>query len=254
MLLILIDNNCRPLNNCSSSEPIHNDGTLTYAQDKRERDGSIMESHPPTGRDVSDVNMTGEKGIREADPEDENELPSDLDSKSTDLSFLKNEAKVTDKITSKNKARGQYKTASYVEGKRGNGPSGFDAFFAHNNALVEGTYVDNNNFNPNDESKGMLANYKPGKQKKITEEDIFRESDYLPQQQNKDWFEVMPEPISVKNRHLINVTRPVGVNTIGTTHKNASYDIRGTPVTPKFVISPFLNSSIEPDINIKGLC
>ena len=77
--------------------------------------------------------------------------------------------------------------------------------------------------------------------------------EYLPQEVNDDWFEVQPEPISVKNRHLINITTPIGVNTIGTSLRNASWDIRGTPACPKYVVSPFLNSSIEPDTNLKPL-
>ncbi len=36
--------------------------------------------------------------------------------------------------------------------------------------------------------------------------------------------------------------------------KNASYDIRGAVAVPKFSISPFNNSTIEPDYNIKPLC
>ena len=39
---------------------------------------------------------------------------------------------------------------------------------------------------------------------------------YLPQEVNDDLFEVQPEPISVKNRHLINITKPIGINTIDT--------------------------------------
>ena len=64
----------------------------------------------------------------------------------------------------------------------------------------------------------------------------------------------MPDAISVKNRHLINISKPIGVNTIGTSLRNPSHDIRGTPSCPKFVISPWLQSSIEPDHNLKGLC
>ena len=64
----------------------------------------------------------------------------------------------------------------------------------------------------------------------------------------------MPEPISAKHRHLINVSRPVGVNTIGNSLRNASWDLRGSPPCPKFVVSPWQQSTIEPDYNIKGLC
>jgi hypothetical protein len=76
----------------------------------------------------------------------------------------------------------------------------------------------------------------------------------LPKEIKKDWFEVTPEPIRVKDRHLINTTRPVGINTIGTTLKNPSLDIRGAPSCPKYVVSPWMQSSIEPDTNIKPFC
>ncbi len=58
-------------------------------------------------------------------------------------------------------------------------------------------------FQPNDESGGNLASYVPsGKKRK--DEDVFRSEDYLPQQgQNKDWFEVLPDAIAVKNRHIM---------------------------------------------------
>lgn len=39
-----------------------------------------------------------------------------------------------------------------------------------------------------------------------------------------DWFETS-ETIDIKNRHLININKPIGVNTVGSTHKNVTYDI-----------------------------
>lgn len=163
------------------------------------------------------------------------------------------------RFLSKNSAKkGEYKKISYAEGDRNGVKPEFDSFFDQNNSLIEESQVgsgagNNDEFLGNDNS-ASLASYKPGKPQKLTDEDIFRSEDYLAQELNKDWFEVMPEPISVKNRHLINVTRPVGVNTTGTTLKNASYDIRGSISIAKNIISPFQNSSIENDINNKGLC
>jgi hypothetical protein len=143
------------------------------------------------------------------------------------------------KFMSKNRSYGgAYKPASYAEGSRGNGPSDFDNYFDVNNDLVSGSQRDNDGFAEYDESEGKLAGYKGGKRRELTDEEIFKAEDYLPQEEAKDWFEVMPEPIQSKNRHLISVTRPVGINTIGTSLKNASYDIRGCPVNPKFVVSP----------------
>lgn len=146
---------------------------------------------------------------------------------------------------------------NYKDGKRGVvDPSEWDQFYRVNAGQVEDSFNrSNDGFQPSDETGGNFAGYaNAGLKKKQSPEELFKVDELLPQEVNKNWFEVMPEPIKVKNRHLINVTRPVGVNTIGTSLKNASYDIRGTPPCPKFVLSPWLQSSIEPDINIKGLC
>ena len=46
----------------------------------------------------------------------------------------------------------------------------------------------------------------------------------------------------------------LGIDTIGQSKKNASYDLREAPPCPKFTIGPWNNSTIEPDYNIKSLC
>jgi len=102
--------------------------------------------------------------------------------------------------------------------------------------------TENREFSPVDEVSDKLAAYVSKK----TDEGL------LPVEE-KDWFEDVT-PTRIKNRHLINIYRPVGVNTISTSLKNPSLDIRGNPANPKTVVSPFLNSSIEPDHNIRGLC
>ena len=130
------------------------------------------------------------------------------------------------------------KQVSYKDGKRG-GPSDLDRFFISGN--VENA-AENDEFSPADYVSDKLAAYTAKK----TDEGL------LPVEE-KDWFEDVT-PTKIKNRHLINIYRPVGVNTISTSLKNPSLDIRGAPANPKTVVSPFLNSSIEPDHNIKGLC
>lgn len=102
--------------------------------------------------------------------------------------------------------------------------------------------TENREFSPVDDVSDKLAAYVPKK----TDEGL------LPVEE-KDWFEDVT-PTRIKNRHLINIYRPVGVNTISTSLKNPSLDIRGNPANPKTVVSPFLNSSIEPDHNLRGLC
>jgi hypothetical protein len=165
------------------------------------------------------------------------------------------------KFNSRNKAKAGYKKSSYRGALRGNlGPSEWDDYFGRNNNVFSNSQTgENDKFLPVDETNGGFAVFKSkgkstcGSNQNCEPEDLFDVDKYLPQEVNDDWFEVQPEPISVKNRHLINITKPIGVNTIGTSLKNASHDIRGTPVNPKFVVSPFLNSSIEPDVNLKGM-
>ncbi len=59
-------------------------------------------------------------------------------------------------------------------------------------------------------------------------------SDYLPTNQKSDWFDQINN-VNPRNDHLINIYRPIGVNTIGSTHKNVSYDMRTAPLCPKYV-------------------
>lgn len=159
------------------------------------------------------------------------------------------------KLRWKNQSTDKRAESSYATGTRANAPTDeWDDYYKSNTDLVDKSYIQNNDkFLPIDETNGNMAGYSGLGSTKQTPEDLFKVENLLPQEVNKDWFEVMPEPIKIKNRHLVNVTRPVGVNTIGSSHKNASYDLRSSPPCPKMIIGPWNQSSIEPDLNIKGL-
>ena len=160
------------------------------------------------------------------------------------------------KLNWKNQAKGEYVSSSYDKGVRGNVQSDeWDTYFDTNKDFINDGYTKNNNeFQPLDETNGNLSNYSGSGHKQVSAEDLFKVDKLLPQEVKHDWFETMPEPIKVSNRHLVNVTKPVGINTISSSHKNPSYDLRGNPPCPKFVVSPFLNSSYPPDLNNKGFC
>ena len=81
--------------------------------------------------------------------------------------------------------------------------------------------------------------------------------DFLPKEINNQWFDTdfSQAKYNVNDDKLINTERyVVGVNTVGQSLKNASYDIRGTIANPKFTVSPWNNSTYEPDFNLKSLC
>jgi hypothetical protein len=83
----------------------------------------------------------------------------------------------------------------------------------------------------------------------------FNIDNYLPQQIEKDWFDVEPLETTkqVRGNNLINPKVFIGVNTVGSSRRNASHDLRGDVPAPKVVVSPWLQSTIEPDTNLVGI-
>jgi hypothetical protein len=149
---------------------------------------------------------------------------------------------------------GEYKRSSYACNKRDQvGTQNLDDFFELGNPFNENK---NNDFYGKDEGSNLAA-YAGCGSKKLSDEEKFNSSALLPKEQNNDWFDTcadVTKQFKIKNRHLININRPIGIATISTQRKNPSYDVRGNPANPKYVISPFLNSSYEPDINASGIC
>ena len=169
---------------------------------------------------------------------------------------LKKPVNMDSKLKSKNSApEGSYKSSTYKDGSREQkNNEDIDKFFNKTNEATKQGYLANDEYSGKDETDDKYASYNAGPKKMMTDEEIFKSEDYLAKETNQSWFEVPPEPISIKNRHLINISRPIGVNTIGNSLRNPSYDLRGSPPNPKFIVSPWMQSTIEPDLNIKGLC
>uniref|UniRef100_A0A6C0CBH8 Minor capsid protein P11 C-terminal conserved region domain-containing protein n=1 Tax=viral metagenome TaxID=1070528 RepID=A0A6C0CBH8_9ZZZZ len=71
-----------------------------------------------------------------------------------------------------------------------------------------------------------------------------------------DWFDA--EPIKstkkIKETHLIHPKIPMTVKTVASSLRDPPNDIRGDIVNPKLNVGPWMQSSIEPDTNIKGIC
>ena len=94
------------------------------------------------------------------------------------------------------------------------------------------------------------------KEKLESDKGVLKSSEFLPQELNVDWFDKDFNSIQeIDQETLIDVSKYSSpVDTVGQSLKNPSYDIRGNIMNPKSIISPFLNSSIEPDTNIKTWC
>jgi len=99
-----------------------------------------------------------------------------------------------------------------------------------------------------DEKFNKVMSQEPARQ-------VLASGDLLPKDENKDWFQVPNSKFDLMQ--AVNLEVPeikIGVDTVGQSRKNASYDLRAAPPNPKFVVSPWSNSTIEPDYNIKSLC
>ena len=153
------------------------------------------------------------------------------------------------KLTSKNSAATDYKPSNYKSGSRTSASSSLDSYF-------EGNHPEdskNNRYTASSANDTRYSAYTSGKDGgKLTDKDKFDPKSLLPSEKSADWFDDPYESTSVKATHLINIFRPVGVNTIQTTLKNASHDLRGTDPNPKYPVSPWMNSSYEPDSNLKS--
>ena len=152
---------------------------------------------------------------------------------------------------------GKYIHSSYVSGTRGNKERILESQDSFNTELAAS--IDYDKYATNDTFTGMdeATNLKPyvsTQTAPLNTKELYDSNKLLPGETNKDWFEVMPDPIKIKNRHLVNVVKPIGLDTVGSSKKNMSRDIRGDVLNPKRIISPWMNSSIDPDLPTVGLC
>lgn len=67
------------------------------------------------------------------------------------------------------------------------------------------------------------------------------------------WAQVNPAGQGdVKDQNFLTAGYHVGINTIGSSLRNANLQLRSEPIIPQAVVSPFLNSTISPDLNRKA--
>ena len=114
-------------------------------------------------------------------------------------------------------------------------------------------------FDENDDDDCSEFTYKKKKFVRRTPSDIKDQFDVdkmLPQEIEDDWFDLpLQNTKKIKGTHMIHPKVHMGINTVGSSLKNGTHDMRGDIPNPKIKnFSPFLNSTIEPDDNIKGFC
>jgi len=135
------------------------------------------------------------------------------------------------------------------------------------NSLYDNSLIfKNNEFNTNDNFKGFnetsdtygnanLKDFTPANKQTAKEKvmSLYNSDSYLPNNNLLDTkltkgFQILDNPVAVSNPNLIPVLKSIPVSSVSGSTRNSTYDIRSEPPNPKTVVSPFLNSTIMPDI------
>ena len=115
----------------------------------------------------------------------------------------------------------------------------------NNNKTYDNEYMLMNNSKPDPKFSHFTKDSKP----------TLASIDLLPREENDKWFQVPNSKFDLMAAVDLEVPEiKIGIDTVGTSRKNATYDIRTCPPNPKFIVSPWANSTIEPDYNTKPLC
>lgn len=113
------------------------------------------------------------------------------------------------------------------------------------------------NYNDNNNNCNFVHNKKAYVRKSRKDiEDLYDVDQMLPQEIENDWFDTAPLQTTkkIKNSHLIDPKTQFGHNSQGSSLKNPSLDLRGDIYVEKRDVGPWMNSTTDPDTNIRGLC
>ena len=84
--------------------------------------------------------------------------------------------------------------------------------------------------------------------------DTLTPQDLLPQDSNSTWAQTVPAGQgSLGDQNFLNAGFHVGINTVGQSLRNANSQLRSEPANPQVKVSPWLQSTIDPDVNRKAL-
>ena len=79
-------------------------------------------------------------------------------------------------------------------------------------------------------------------------------AELLPQDNSSAWAQVNPSGTgTLKDRNFLQSGHHIGINTVGQTLRNANLQLRSEPPNPQVKVSPWIQSTIDPDTNRKPM-
>lgn len=84
--------------------------------------------------------------------------------------------------------------------------------------------------------------------------DVLNSADLLPRDANSLWAQVAPNGQgALTDQNFLTAGYHIGINTVGQTLRNANRQLRSEPPNPQAKVSPWNQTTIEPDINRRPL-
>ena len=72
-------------------------------------------------------------------------------------------------------------------------------------------------------------------------------TELLPKDTNSEWANVNPASNDLKNVNMLTADQLVGINTVGSSLRNANYQVRSEPSNPRVNVGPWMESTIDAD-------
>jgi hypothetical protein len=78
---------------------------------------------------------------------------------------------------------------------------------------------------------------------------VVKPEELLPRDENSQWAQLNPRGSGdLNNVNLLQAGYLTGINTVGSSLRNANLQLRSEPPNPQVAVSPWMNSTIEPDL------
>ena len=74
-------------------------------------------------------------------------------------------------------------------------------------------------------------------------------ADLLPKDANSEWAQSANVSADLQGVNLLSAGKHLGINTVGTSLRNANLQLRPEPANPRFDVGPFLNSTIDSNVD-----
>jgi len=119
---------------------------------------------------------------------------------------------------------------------------------------VDGSEATGQNEQPqplHDEENGVQMNQLPSE---CFPKDVLSSGDLLPNDANSLWAQVSPSGQgSLADQNFLTSGFHIGINTVGQSLRNANRQLRSEPLNPQVKVSPWMQTTIDPDINRRPL-